>query len=188
MSELSERVYLMEYKQRAKEREQAERQKEIEKIQRKKEQKAELKQYEKDILTACKRELKEKFEKEFELQGLKAKYFFYKIENRNNIVKSIAETQLQADFLETNYNKVLNEVIKKYELQEEYNEERNREIAAEQIEKLRPQWEEERKKQERHENAITFLKLLWTIIKWILIILFGWIYLLFKFICALADR
>lgn len=187
MSELSERVYLMEYKQRKKEKEQAERQKEIAKIQRKKEQEAERKQYEKDILTAYKRELKGIFENEFDLQGLKAKYFFYKIENRNGIIKSITTSEKGCDFLETNYNKILNDVIKKYELQEQYNEEEAKEIATAEIEKMRPIWEEETKKEESHKNKITFLKLIWFIIKWIFIILFGGIFLIIKFVFDLAG-
>lgn len=148
MSVLSERFYLMEQKQRNKEREQEQRKKEMKKIQRKKEQQAEQKQYEKDLFLACKRELREKFEEEFRLQGLKAKYHFYKIENRDILIKSIAKSELEGDYLETNYNKILNETIKKYELHKEYQDERNKEIAEEYAEKMRPIWEEEQRRQE----------------------------------------
>jgi hypothetical protein len=188
MSVLSERVYLMEQKQRYKEREQEQRKKEYEKAQRKREQKAERKQYEKDLIFACKKELKQKFEEEFNLQGLKAKYYFYKIENRENLIKSIAKSETEGDYLETNYNKFLNETIKKYELNEEYKREHEKELAQEYVEKMRPTWEEERKKKERKENTNAFLKLLWLIIKWIFIILFGGIYLLLKLIYTLACK
>lgn len=187
MSELSERVYLMEYKQRKREKEQADRQKEIAEIQRKKEQEAERKQYEKDILSACKRDLKSAMEQEFELQGLKAKYYFYKIENRNNLIKSIATSEQQADYLEENYNKILNTIIKKYELQQQYNEEQTKEIAEAEIEKMRPIWEEEAKKKEAKQNILVFFKILWLIIKWIFIIIFGGIFLIIKFIFDLAG-
>ena len=147
MSTLTDRLYLLEYKEKMKEKEKLERQKQIEKIQRKKEQQAEQKQYEKDLILACKRELREKFEEEFRLQGLKAKYHFYKIENRDILIKSIAKSELEGDYLETNYNKILNETIKKYELNKEYQEEHEKEIAQEYSEKLQPIWEKERKKQ-----------------------------------------
>lgn len=154
MSELSERFYIMEQKQKYKEREQEQRKKEIKKIQRKKEQQAEQKQYEKDLLLACKRDLKEKFEEEFRLQGLKAKYHFYKIENRDILIKSIAKSEIEGDYLETNYNKILNEIIKKYELNEQYKTEKEKEIAQEYVEKMQPTWEKEQKKQEV-KNVVT---------------------------------
>lgn len=188
MSVLSERVYLMEQKQRLREREQEEHKKEIRTIQQKKEQEKEFKEYEKGLILACKRELKEKFEEEFRLQGLKAKYHFYKIENRDILIKSIAKSEMEGDYLETNYNKILNETIKKYELNEQYKTEKEKEIARQYVEEMTPIWEKEQRKKEQKENAMTFLKLLWLIIKWVFIILFGGIYLLLKFICALADR
>lgn len=187
MSELSERVYIMEHKQRIKDREQEEHKKEIEKIQRKKEQEAERKQYEKDLLLACKRELKDRFEQDFNLQGVKAKYNFYNIATRDTIIKSIAKSEAEGDYLETNYNKILNEVIKKYELNEQYKEEQEKEIAQKYVEEMTPTWEAERKKKERNENIMTFFRVLWLIIKWVFIILFGGIYLLLKFICTLAG-
>lgn len=187
MSELSERFYIMEQKQRYKENEQEQRKKEIEKIQRKKEREAERKQYEKDLLVACKRELKDRFEQDFELQGVKAKYEFYNVSTRDAIIKGIAKSETQGEFLEANYNKILNEIIKKYELNEEYRKEKEKEIAQQYVEEMRPTWEAERKKKERNENIMTFFRVLWLIIKWIFIILFGGIYLLLKFICTLAG-
>ena len=121
------------------------------------------------------------------MQGLKAKYHFYKIENRDMLIKSIAKSEMEGDYLETNYNKILNEVIKKYELNEQYKEAQEKEIAQKYVEEMTPTWEAERKKKERNENIITFFRVLWIIIKWIFIILFGGIYLLLKFICTLAG-
>lgn len=147
MSVLSERFYIMEQKQRRQEREQEQRKKEIKAIQQKKAQEKEFKEYEKGLFLACKKELKQKFEEEFRLQGVKAKYHFYKIENRDILIKSIAKSELEGDYLETNYNKFLNETIRKYELHKQYQDERNKEIAQEYVEKMTPIWEEERKKQ-----------------------------------------
>lgn len=159
MSELSERFYMLEYKQkmeeyrkREKEKEKEKIQKELKKAQRKKEQEKERKQYEKDLLLSCKMDLKNKFEEEFDLQGLKAKYYFYNLENRNIIINSIGKSNLEYDYLESNYNKILQETIKKYELNEQYNEQRNKEIAQEYAEKMRPTWEKEAKK-EKTKNA-----------------------------------
>ena len=113
MSELSERFYIMEQKQRNKEREREQRKKEFERAQRKREQKAEQKQYEKDLVLACKRDLREKFEEEFRLQGINAKFHFFKIENRDILIKTIGKTVLETDYLEANYNKILNEELNK---------------------------------------------------------------------------
>lgn len=157
MSVLSERFYIMEQKQRRQEREQEQRKKEIKAIQQKKAQEKEFKEYEKGLFLACKKELKQKFEEEFRLQGVKAKYHFYKIENRDILIKSIAKSELEGDYLETNYNKFLNETIKKYELHKEYQDERNKEFAEEYVEKMRPTWEKERKQQERKNVANNIL-------------------------------
>lgn len=188
MSELSEKVYLMEQKQRLKEHEQEERKKEIEKIQQKNAQQAEQKQYEKDLLLACKRELRERFEQDFALQGLKAKYNFYNVITRDTIIKSIAKSELQGDYLEANYNKFLNETIKKYELDEQYKEEKQKEIERQYIEEMTPIWEKEQKKKEQKENGIVLVKFIFTIIKWGFIIVFGALFLLLKFIGELSER
>lgn len=153
MSNLSDRLYLLEYKERMKEKEMADRQKQIEAIQRKKEQEKEFKEYEKGLLLACKKDLKSKFEEEFELQGIKAKYQFYNVKTRDTLIKSIAKNEIVGDYLETNYNKILNEVVKKYALHKEYQEEQEKEIARQYAEKMAPVWEEERKKQARKNVA-----------------------------------
>ncbi|MBQ2916618.1 MAG: hypothetical protein IJE59_00290 [Clostridia bacterium] len=118
------------------------------------------KEYKKESTLVCKRKLREKFEEEFRLQGLQAKYHFYKIENRDILIKCIARNELETEYLETNYNKILNEIIKKYELDKEYQKNRNKEIAEEYVEKMKPIWEEERKKQEMknvRNNILLFI-------------------------------
>lgn len=187
MSVLSERFYIMEQKQRRQEREQEQRKKEIKAIQQKKAQEKEFKEYEKGLFLACKKELKQKFEEEFRLQGLKAKYHFYKIENRDALIKSIAKSELEGDYLETNYNKFLNETIKKYELHKQYQDERNKELAQEYVEEMTPVWEKERKKQETKNILFGILQMFWVVIKWGFIIIFGGIFLLLKLISDLAN-
>lgn len=135
--------------------------KELEKIEKKKQQEKDLKQYEKDILTACKKELRYKFNAGFEEKGLNAKFDFYNIETRNKLIKEIATTEFEGDCLEDNYNKILNETIKKYELNQKYLEEqqriedeKQRQEAEQYIEEMAPIWE----KQKRKENIKQYLK------------------------------
>ena len=118
----SERLYIMESKQKAKEREEKENLKEIAKIERKKEQEKEQKQYEKDLKLACYHDFKASVERVFEranpqddlsIQVLLAQ--FYKLQNRNDYLKAIAKTVEEQDYLEKNYDKILNEVAKKWE-------------------------------------------------------------------------
>lgn len=118
----SERLYIMESKQKAKDREEQERLKEIAKIERKKEQEKEQKQYEKDLKIACYHDFKASVERVFErvnpkddlsIQVLLAQ--FYKLQNRNDYIKAIAKTVEEQDYLEKNYDKILNEVTKKWE-------------------------------------------------------------------------
>jgi len=160
MSELSDRLYLLEYKEKKKNKEMENRKMEEQQKQRKKEKEARRKQYEKDLLLSCKMDLKNIFEQEFEMQGTKAKYHFFNISTRNEIINSMAKSVLEGDFLEANYNKILNEVIKKYELNDQYNEQRNKEIAEEYVERMRPIWEKEQKQQKRKNiinNILLFI-------------------------------
>lgn len=184
MSELSERFYVMEQKQRYKDREQEQRKKEIRAIQQKKEQEKEFKEYEKGLLLACKKELKNRFEQDFKLQGTKAKFQFYNIETRDIIIKSIAKSELEGDYLESNYNKILNEIIKKYELNEEYRTEKEKEIAQQYVEEMRPTWEAERKKQEiknvRNNIILSILKIFehpFILLTLIIIGVFVWVFM-----------
>jgi len=188
MSVLSDKVYLLEQKQRLKDLEQEKRKKEIEKIQRKKELQAEQKQYEKDLLLACKNDLKCKFEEEFSLQGLDAKYTFYNIEIRDNLIKQIAKNSLEYDFLENNYNKILKQAIQKYELHKKYQEKKAEELTQEYIESMLPIWDEEEKQEKRKQAIYAFFKTLGIGFKWIFIIVFGLIFILLKIISELADR
>ena len=95
----SERLYIMESKQKAKDREEQERLKEIAKIERKKEQEKEQKQYEKDLKIACYHDFKASVERVFErvnpkddlsIQVLLA--HFHKLQLRNDYIKAIVRT------------------------------------------------------------------------------------------------
>lgn len=187
MSELSDKVYMLEQKQRIKEREQEQRKKEIEEIQRKKDLQAEKKQYEKDLFLACKIELKRRFEEDFRLQGLDAKFQFYNIDIRDAIIKSIAKREIEYDYLETNYNKFLKEIIQKYELFKQYQDNEEEKNLQEYTEQMLPIWKEEAEKEDKKQTAIAIFKMIGIFIKWTCIICFGFIFLVLKLISDLAD-
>jgi len=192
MSILSDKVYLLEQKQRLKEREQEQRKKEIEEIQKKKDLQAEKKQYEKDLFLACKFELKRRFEEDFRLQGLNAKFQFYNINTRNTIIKSIARKNIEYDYLETNYNKFLKEIIQKYELHKQYQDNQEEILAQEYAERMLPIWEAEQKKLQKKEETkhttFAILKMITIFIKYTFIICFGFIFLILKLVSNLAHR
>lgn len=188
MSVLSDKVYLLEQKQRLKDLEQEKRKKEIEKIQRKKDLQAEQKQYEKDLLLACKNDLKSKFENEFSLQGLDAQYDFYNIEIRDNLIKQIAKNSLEYDFLENNYNKILKQTIQKYELHKKYQDKKEKDLTEEYVKEMLPIWDAEQKKEQRKIAIYTFFKSLGIGFKWAILLLLGFIYLLLKLIANVANR
>lgn len=124
----SERLYIMESKQKAKEREEKENLKEIAKIERKKEQEKEQKQYEKDLKIACYHDLKDSFDRVFEkhlatypefnengkivLQMQLAR--FYDVSIRNEYIKTFGKTLVEQDYIDSIYDKTLQEVYKKW--------------------------------------------------------------------------
>lgn len=152
----SERLYVMENKQRIKEQEEQKRLKQIEKIERKKEQEKEQKQYEKDLKLACYHDLKNSFDRVFEkclatfptfdengkivLQMQLSK--FYDVEVRNEYIKTFGKTLIEQDYIDSIYDKTLNEVYKKWEKHFEYK----------QIEEAQKKAQE----QERINNSIGF--------------------------------
>lgn len=115
---------------------------------------------EKQNITACKHQLKDMFENDFKIQGLNAKYNFYNITNRDNLIKSIAKDEQERDYLEENYNKILNIIIKKYELNEQYKEYQKNEELKEYSEKMEAALEMERKKQQRENIFFNIINLI----------------------------
>lgn len=175
----SERLYIMESKQKAKEREEQERLKEIAKIERKKEQEKEQKQYEKDLKIACYHDLKDSFNRVFEkhlaaypefnengkivLQMQLAR--FYDVSIRNEYIKTFGKTLVEQDYIDSIYDKTLQEVYKKWVKQFE----------AKQIEEA----QQKAKQQEKISNSIAFKilmgivfvgVLIWLLIKFALIV------------------
>lgn len=125
----SERLYIMESKQRAKERAEQEKLKEIKRIEDKKDRERERKQYEKDLKLACYHDLRDSFDRVFEkciatfpnfdengrivLQMQLSK--FYDIDIRREYVRTFGKTFEEQDYIDKIYDKTLNEVYKKWE-------------------------------------------------------------------------
>lgn len=167
----SERLYIMESKQKSKEREEQENLKEIAKIERKKEQEKERKQYEKDLKIACYHDVKNSFDRVFEKANLKNELELntlvtqlYNIETRNEYIKMFGETVAQQDYIDKIYDKTLKEVYNKWKNHLQY-------IKFQQI-------KEESKKQEDISNSTAFKILMgivfvgiliWLLIKFALI-------------------
>lgn len=168
----SERLYIMESKQKAKEREEQENLKEIAKIERKKEQEKERKQYEKDLKIACYHDVKNSFDRVFEKANLKNELELntlvtqlYNIETRNEYIKMFGETVAQQDYIDKIYDKTLKEVYNKWKNHLQY-------VELQQI-------KEESKKQEEISNSTAFKilmsivfvgVLIWLLIKFALIV------------------
>lgn len=148
----SERLYIMESKQKAKEREEQEKIKEIKRMEDKKDREKERKQYKKDLLIACYHDLKNSFDRvfertspknELELNVLLAQ--FYNIETRKDYIKTFGKTLVQQDYIDKIYDKTLNEVCNKWKNNLKY-------IELQQI-------KEESEKQKEMDKSIT-LKIL----------------------------
>lgn len=168
----SERLYIMESKQKAKEREEQENLKEIAKIERKKEQEKERKQYEKDLKIACYHDVKNSFDRVFEKANLKNEIElnvlvakFYNVETRNKYIVLFGETVTQQDYIDKIYDKTLKEVYNKWKKHLQY-------VELQQI-------KEESKKQEEISNSTAFKilmgivfvgVLIWLLIKFALIV------------------
>lgn len=167
----SERLYIMESKQKAKERKEQENLKEIAKIEQKKEQEKERKQYEKDLKIACYHDVKNSFDRVFEKANLKNELELntlvtqlYNIETRNEYIKMFGETVTQQDYIDKIYDKTLKEVYNKWKNHLQY-------VELQQI-------KEEAKKQEEISNSTAFKilmgivfvsVLIWLLIKFALI-------------------
>lgn len=152
----SERLYIMESKQKAKEREEQEKQveklREIKKIEDKKDREKEKKQYEKDMFIACYHDLRNSFDRVFEKANPKSELElnvllaqFYNVEIRKDYAKTLGETLVQQDYIDKIYDKTLNEIYKKWKNNLKY-------VEFQQI-------KEEAEKQEEMNKSIT-LKIL----------------------------
>lgn len=103
-------------KEQEEKRKQEQRQKEIEEIMRKKDQKQQEQEYLKDLKKAVEKDLKNTFENCFEREGLQKAYINLCLkETRDNIIKNVAESSIESEYVDQIYENTLNKVKKIYE-------------------------------------------------------------------------
>lgn len=161
-------------------------QKEVEKLtkqlEKEKEKKRQLKEYEKDKMKAVDEDLRNTFKRSFEKEGFENAYINLRLrETRDEILKNVPETDEELHYIDRNYEKILNEVKKIYENNKKANEEILKIQFNKQEEINRQQYMQEQKK-------INIFNIIGKILKWTCIVLFGGIYLIFKFINDLSKN
>lgn len=147
---------------------------------------------EKDLLLASAEEMKNSidtvFEKVFEQNGINETSLevtllqYYNVNTRNNYIKEFGKNTAQRNYLEKNYDKILKQVYNKWKKHVEYYKLQEN---IEQQKELEKQLQQELKDAKFERNV----KIFFNILKWICIIIFAPIVLLFIFISMCAkDR
>lgn len=139
----------------------ADRQKENEKLTRQlekeKEQKENQKQYEKDLKIAIENDLHNTFEKCFERDGLEKGFINLSLkQTRNEILQNIANSTFEYDFINNNYEKILNKVKKIYENDQKA---RNK-ILIMQLQQAQQENQNEEIKMQQHKKIFTLFLIL----------------------------
>ena len=110
LSDNNKQLY-SEYKRAQKEAEQA-----TKKAEQPKEEKQQKREYERDIVKAVEKDCIHCMRRCFEREGCqKAFYHLQLAETRNDILQNIPESEKEFDYLDSNYEKILNKVKKQYE-------------------------------------------------------------------------
>lgn len=107
-----------EYKRAQKEAEQAAKKAEqlAKKLEQAREEKQQKREYERDITKAVEKDCIQCMRRCFEREGYqKAFYHLQLVETRNDILQHVSESQQEYDYLDNNYEKILNKVKKQYE-------------------------------------------------------------------------
>lgn len=95
-------------------------QKEVEKLEKKlelaRQEKENQKEYERDIKKAIERDFTTELKKYINLNGYKKSLIdLYKIEKRTELINKFATNDLEYDFLDSNYEKIINKTLKIYQ-------------------------------------------------------------------------
>lgn len=142
----------------------------------------EQKEYEKDLYLALEKELTNTFTDCFDREGLQKGSINLSLKStRDDILNHIPENEAEYDFLNKNYERILSKVQKIYE-----NDERAKQKYLE-IE-LQKQLAEQQKEAEKDAKFERNIKIIGSIFKWALIIIFAPIVLLFIFISMCAKN
>lgn len=160
-------------------------QKEVERLQRQleraKEEKENKKQYERDLKIAVENDLKNCFYNCFEREGLKKGLINLSLKaTRDEIIENVGENEIERNFIDNNYEKILNKVKKVYENDQKA---KNTILAYQ----LQQQQIKEQEQEKKNQKWIIAFNIIGNIFKWFFIILFGGIYLIFKFVSDLAN-
>ena len=150
---------LSEYKKAQKEAEQATRKAEqlAKKLEQAREEKQQKREYERDIIKAVEKDCIQCMRRCFEREGCqKAFYHLQLTETRNDILQHIPESEKEFDFLDNNYEKILNKVKKQYE-----NDQKAKAyFLTEQLKEIQKQKEiEEAEQQKKQESKNIFFNL-----------------------------
>lgn len=161
-------------------------QKEVEKLQkqleRAKKEKEEKKQYERDLKIAVENDLKRCFYNCFEHEGLEKGLINLSLKvTRDEVIQNVGENEFERNFIDNNYEKILNKVKKVYE----NDQKAKNTILTYQVQQ---QQQEKQEREEKERKKIIIFDIIGNIIKWTFLILFGGIYLIFKFVSDLSKH
>ena len=170
----------------------ADNQKEVERLQkqleRAKEEKENKKQYERDLKIAVENDLKNCMYRCFENEGIEKGLINLSLKTtRDKIIQNVGENEVERNYIDNNYEKILNKVKKVYE----NDQNAKNKIIVYQLQQQQGKELQEKREQEKSEGKWNILQNVCSIIgktlKWTCIILFGGIYLIFKFISDLSK-
>lgn len=151
LSENNKQLY-NEYKKAQKETEQATKKAEqlAKKLEQAREEKQQKREYEKDITKAVEKDCVQCMRRCFEREGCqKAFYHLQLTETRNDILQHISESEKEFDFLDNNYERILNKVKKQYE-----NDQKAKNyFLTEQLKEVKKQKEIEEAEQQKKQEA-----------------------------------
>lgn len=185
-------------------------------LEKEKNEKQNKKEYERDLKHAIENDLKNTFINCFENEGYEKGYLNLSLKStRNDILSHVPENDMEWHWVNDNYEKVLNKVKKIYEndqkaqntkltavMKELLENSDNIEIAKSigykpnkiysknDIDMLNKKIKDIKEQQEQEKKENTFFiicNVIGLIIKWFFIIVFGGIYLIFKFFVELAN-
>lgn len=151
-------------------------------LEKAKEEKKTQKEYEKDLAKAVEHDCIECMKRNFEKEGFtNACINLQLVKTRQDIIKNVAESEVERQYLDDNYERIFNKVRKIYQ---------NDEKAKQQIQEiiLRKQLEEQQIQEEKDARFENGVKIFFNILKWIAIIIFAPIALLFLFISMCAKN
>ena len=150
-------------------------------LERAKEEKKTRKEYERDIKKALEYDCIDCMKRDFEREGFyNACINLQLVATRQAVIDNLGESETEKRYLDNNYEKIFNKVKKIYA---------NNEKSKEQIQLLRNQQQlEEQQIQEQQDTKFeNGIKIFFKILKWICIIIFAPIVLLFMFISMCAK-